>query len=253
MRMFGWLATLVLAGCSGDTVTATATRAVEDVATETAVAETAVAETAVLDTAVLDTAVLDTAVLDTAVLDTAVADTAVADTVEVDIEASVEAVGDTAADDGESDLRDAAEGGDSGAPAACGPPSLRASSSRASRSNAHPVFTHDVTEVAKLALIHPLGAAWGGEIRGHTYLQIDQASGVQSVDVYAPVDAVLEAVILYAYHDDPARGDWGLRFRTSCEVAFRLGHLTDPVATIRELWTGPPATDARLWVELVYN
>lgn len=113
--------------------------------------------------------------------------------------------------------------------------------------NERPVFTSNVTDLARVSFIHPLGAAWGGEIRGHTYVQSD---GPQPVPVVLPVDAHLESIIYLAYWDEPTRGDWGLRFRPSCEVMIKFGHVTHPISDITKLWNGPPAQNSSQWLDL---
>lgn len=108
-------------------------------------------------------------------------------------------------------------------------------------SNPNPVFTADITDLSRISAVTPPGMLMQGDVlKSHSYIWI---GGDGKVPVYAPVDASLVAGV-YLDHPD-GNLDYGLIFQVSCEVEFRLGHITDPNEQIRAAFPTPKVGDSR--------
>lgn len=108
-------------------------------------------------------------------------------------------------------------------------------------SNPNPVFTADITDLSHISVITPPGMLMTGDVlKSHSYIGIADEG---RVPVYAPIDATLIAGV-YLDHPD-GNLDYGLIFQVNCEVEFRLGHITDPVDSIRALLPIPKKNDSR--------
>ncbi len=107
-----------------------------------------------------------------------------------------------------------------------GPPPLSACETG---SNPNVTFTASFTNLESIEHIEPLGELQAfHNYSAHTYVFIKP--GISEVPLYAPVDMDLVNVT-----DDGS--DYGLMFRASCEVVLRFGHITNPIASIRNLAT----------------
>nr|WP_299346177.1 hypothetical protein [Allomuricauda sp.] len=107
-----------------------------------------------------------------------------------------------------------------------GPPPLSACETG---SNPNITFTASFTDLDGIEHIEPLGEIQAfHNFSEHTYVFIK--SDVPEVPVYAPVDMDLVNVTFDGTDYQPM-------FRASCEVVIRFGHITNPVAPIRNLVT----------------
>ncbi|MEM9649756.1 MAG: hypothetical protein AAF969_14860 [Bacteroidota bacterium] len=107
-----------------------------------------------------------------------------------------------------------------------GPPAL---SECETGSNPNVTFTASFTDLDGIAHIEPLGELQvAHNYSAHTYVFIK--SDVAEVPVYAPVDMDLINVTYDGIDYQPM-------FRASCEVVLRFGHITNPIASIRDLAT----------------
>jgi hypothetical protein len=96
-------------------------------------------------------------------------------------------------------------------------------------SNPNPVFTAAFTNLSAIQALQPLGSIYGGS-PGRAYITIKE--GMRAT-VYSPTDAVLENII---YADRGGGfGEYGLRFRVSCEVTYLLDHIHNVSDKIRAL------------------
>lgn len=94
-------------------------------------------------------------------------------------------------------------------------------------SNPNITFTVSFTDLDDIQHVEPLGELQAfHNFSAHTYVFIKPE--VAEVPVYVPVDMDLVNVT-----DNGT--DFGLMFRASCEVVLRFGHITKPVASIRDL------------------
>ncbi|SHG30011.1 hypothetical protein [Flagellimonas flava] len=96
-------------------------------------------------------------------------------------------------------------------------------------SNPNVTFTASFTNLDDIDHIEPLGELQAfHNYSAHTYVFIK--SDVAEVPVYAPVDMDLTHVSFNGVDYQPM-------FRASCEVVLRFGHITNPIASIRDLAT----------------
>lgn len=109
-------------------------------------------------------------------------------------------------------------------------------------SNPDPIFTADITKLNRISRITPPGVVTNaGELKSHSYLWIKDTG---TVPVYAPVDAELTAGV---HLPQAEKSDYGLAFQISCEVEFSLGHIVEPIESIRAAFPAlPKAGDTRL-------
>lgn len=97
-------------------------------------------------------------------------------------------------------------------------------------SNPNVTFTTAFTDLEGIAHIEPLGEIQAGHnFSEHTYVFIKPE--VSEVPIYAPVDMDLINVTFDGTDYQPV-------FRASCEVVIRFGHITGPIAAIRDLVVG---------------
>ena len=96
-------------------------------------------------------------------------------------------------------------------------------------SNPNVTFTASFTDLDGIEHIEPLGEIQAfHNFSEHTYVFIK--ADVPEVPVYAPTDMDLVKVTFDGTDYQPM-------FRASCEVVIRFGHITNPIAAIRNLAT----------------
>ena len=103
------------------------------------------------------------------------------------------------------------------------------------QSNPAPVFTHHITDIAKVDRILTPPRIVSGSLKTHSYVETKK----QRVPVYAPVDMLLTSGAHYI------GGPYWFEFKVSCEVTLRFGHITDPLPTIKAVFPREPADDSR--------
>lgn len=101
-------------------------------------------------------------------------------------------------------------------------------------SNPNPVFTHHLTDTSKIVDIAIPPRIIGGHLKTHSYVE----TNFQRVPLYAPADMQLYGGVHLSHGSDP--DDYGFDSKVSCEVMVRLGHITDPIQSIKD--TFPTAT-----------
>lgn len=88
-------------------------------------------------------------------------------------------------------------------------------------SNDQVIFTEAFVDNDKIRSIGPIGALDGGS-HGRSYVQITEGG---QTPVYMPTDAILEYIV-YARRDPSSDiGEYGLWFRTGCDLIFLFDHL----------------------------
>jgi hypothetical protein len=96
--------------------------------------------------------------------------------------------------------------------------------------NSSPIFTRHLTDIDALTLVTPPGNTINGHLKTHAYLWVDRR-----IPVYAPVDSVLTDASYYQDEfPDANPGDYLLGFTVSCEVRYKLDHITEPIDKIRD-------------------
>lgn len=101
------------------------------------------------------------------------------------------------------------------------------------KKNSKPVFRRHVVQLKHIEYIDQWGTVTNtlNGLRGHTYLHIKHKAGpripgnVRTIPVYAPIDSYIIAYSHKRMAGD-ATSDWGFRIQVSCEVVYRLGHIS---------------------------
>ncbi|PIS07849.1 hypothetical protein COT78_01260 [Candidatus Berkelbacteria bacterium CG10_big_fil_rev_8_21_14_0_10_43_13] len=116
--------------------------------------------------------------------------------------------------------------------------SSASSSSSDCQSNTSPVFTSHLTDISKIneVIIPPRYVS--GQFKPHSYVDTQH----QNVPIYAPVAMKLYGGVFLSHGSDPS--DYGMDFKVSCEVTLRLGHITDPVQSIKDTFGPTPSASS---------
>ncbi|OGH93592.1 MAG: hypothetical protein A2538_05195 [Candidatus Magasanikbacteria bacterium RIFOXYD2_FULL_41_14] len=97
--------------------------------------------------------------------------------------------------------------------------------------NTNPIFTHHITDIAKINNIVIPPNFVGTDLKTHSYIETDHAR----VPIYAPVDMILTGGAYYK------SGPYRLDFQISCEITLRLAHITEPIIKITDVFPSTPA------------
>lgn len=106
--------------------------------------------------------------------------------------------------------------------------------SAACQSNVSPTFTSHITDISKVESVVIPPRIIGGYLKTHSYLNTNH----QRAPIYAPAAMTLYGGVHLSHGSDP--DDYGMDFKVSCEVMVRIGHVTDPIQSIKD--TFPVAT-----------
>ncbi|OGG81113.1 hypothetical protein A3H77_01495 [Candidatus Kaiserbacteria bacterium RIFCSPLOWO2_02_FULL_56_11] len=103
-------------------------------------------------------------------------------------------------------------------------------------SDPSPVFTNHITDLSKVDyIVPPPTMGTGPSLKTHSYIGTDHTR----VPVYAPAALTLDNGSFFI------DGPYLIEFRVSCEVKIRFGHITEPIAAIKNLFPSEPKSDSR--------
>lgn len=101
-------------------------------------------------------------------------------------------------------------------------------------------FTEPVTDIDKISVIIPPGAAAGAVIKPHGYIGPVSIGGEKfNSPVYAPADSWLQSIAYY--RTSLGTSEYLLTFFSSCEIAWRVDHIITPVDSILAIAPGTPS------------
>lgn len=93
-------------------------------------------------------------------------------------------------------------------------------------------FTNVLVDPNDISVIVPPGSPTHDQITTHTYLETKNGT---SIPFYAPVDSTLTDVSFVG-------GDYHMTFQASCELVYVLGHITNPIDSIKNAAGSKPLT-----------
>lgn len=106
-------------------------------------------------------------------------------------------------------------------------------------SDTNPDFTAHITDTSKIAIVIPPATFAGTALKTHSFLDTQ----LNRVPVYAPTTAKLTSGAYY--QEGNPGGEYILTFEVSCEVDFRVDHITEPIQSIRDAFPGTPKSNTQ--------